>query len=212
MDTTAGDGLDATGFLTALEDAHHGWFGGYLVLSDLGRPLEFRCTTPVEPSQAQKILYGPTLRPYLLGEVLGQTLIQRAELPVRTILTDLPDMLGLALLTDIPVAWIEPIQIGSQESPVRPTTECQHWPLSRATAKGQPVKDQNAPTIVMKDLRIRGTTTCHWDPKQLQADLHELEQHIELREPFERIREAIREAQRISDTPADDHHDLPEAA
>ena len=207
MDTIDGDGLDATGFLTALEDAHHGWFGGYLVLSDLGRPLEFRCTTPVEPSQAQKILYGPTLRPYLLGEVLGQTLIQRAELSVKAILTDLSDMLGLALLTDLPVACVEPVQESVRQPP-----EFQLSPLGREAERGQPGPDQTAPTIVMEDLHIRGTSTCHWDPKQLQPHLEKLGRHIELQEPFERIREAIREAQRISDTHADNHHDLSEAA
>ncbi|MEQ8839035.1 MAG: hypothetical protein RID07_19675, partial [Lacipirellulaceae bacterium] len=69
MTTVDGKPLPAIGFLTAVESPQHGLFGGYLVLSLQGRPLEFRCTTPVKPTRAQEILYGKTLRPYLLCEL-----------------------------------------------------------------------------------------------------------------------------------------------
>ena len=75
MDADASKPLPAFGFLTVLESPEHGLFGGYLVLSPQGRPLEFRCSTPIAPSRAQQILYGPTLRPYLLAEVIGQALV-----------------------------------------------------------------------------------------------------------------------------------------
>ena len=88
----------AFGFLTAVEDARHGFFGGYLVLSERGRPLEFHCSTPVLASQAQQILYGATLRPYLLGELIGETLVAKSQLPVHAVLTDLEEMQSLAPL------------------------------------------------------------------------------------------------------------------
>jgi hypothetical protein len=59
------------GFLSSVHTAEHGYFGGYLIVSELGRPLEFHCTSPVRPSRAQEILYGPTLQAYLLGEDAG---------------------------------------------------------------------------------------------------------------------------------------------
>ncbi|MCA9043520.1 MAG: hypothetical protein KDA69_04320, partial [Planctomycetaceae bacterium] len=40
-----------------------GYVGGLLVTNRQGRPLEFQCTTPVQPNRTQEILYGPTLKP-----------------------------------------------------------------------------------------------------------------------------------------------------
>ncbi|HYO25937.1 MAG TPA: hypothetical protein VEQ85_13425, partial [Lacipirellulaceae bacterium] len=91
MEADAGKPLSAFGFVTVLESAEHGLFGGYLVLSPLGRPLEFRCSTPVVSTRAQQILYGPTLRPYLLSEVIGQALLLESEISVGVILTDQRD-------------------------------------------------------------------------------------------------------------------------
>ena len=59
------------GYLSALESAEHGYFGGYLIVSPLGRPLEFHCTAPVRPSRAQANPLWPTLEPYLLGEQIA---------------------------------------------------------------------------------------------------------------------------------------------
>ena len=69
------------GFLTVVENETLGLIGGYLLLNAAGRPLEFHCTAPVKPSRTQEILYGPTLRPYLLAEVIGQALVAGSELP-----------------------------------------------------------------------------------------------------------------------------------
>jgi hypothetical protein len=76
------------GFLSTLETPGHGYFGGYLIVSYLGRPLEFHCTSPVRPSRAQEILYGRSLQPYLLGEQISGTLMQAAKLTPLLILTD----------------------------------------------------------------------------------------------------------------------------
>lgn len=192
MDADDGNSLPAIGFLTALEDATHGWFGGYLILSPLGRPLEFHCSTPVLPSRAQKILYGPTLRPYLLGEVIGQVLLQRAELPVQAVLTDLPEMLSLALLHDGPVACLE-------------------TPLEMP-GSSQRDDHESTPTVEIAGMRLIGTSTCNWNPTDLHQQLAPLADHVQLLEPFERIREAILEVQRISDHPVDEDHEQSAAA
>ncbi|MCA9267141.1 MAG: hypothetical protein KDA41_01655, partial [Planctomycetales bacterium] len=72
--------LHSIGFLTAVHDPEQGWIGGYLLLNTAARPLEFHCTSPVRPNRAQEILYGPTLGEFLLGEVIGQTLIKKSEI------------------------------------------------------------------------------------------------------------------------------------
>ena len=61
------------GFLTTIECPDGALIGGLLVTNHFGRPLEFQCTTPVKPNRTQEVLYGPTLVPFLLGEVIGQS-------------------------------------------------------------------------------------------------------------------------------------------
>jgi hypothetical protein len=177
--------LSAFGFLTAIESPQHGLFGGYLVLSPLGRPLEFRCSTPIVPSRAQVILYGPTLRPYLLAEVIGQALVSQAEISVGAILTDLPDMLALATLRSEPV-------------------------LCLADANG----DSSPPTAhscVIADRRVTAPPTWTGPAAAIQQLLAPLAAHIDLIEPFGRIRAALDEAQ-ISFHEATDYADERSAA
>ena len=190
MDDFVSNSLPAFGFLTAVEDERHGFFGGYLVLSQLGRPLEFHCSTPVLPSQAQRILYGTTLRSYVLGELIGQTLVKKAQLPVQVVLTDLDEMLNLGLYWDGDLAWLE--------------------------HKGNPISElgelpsvlSDAPACEVSGFRLVGSPTCRWLPEQLAASLEPMVSYVDLAEPFERIREAILEAQRVTESPAeglDDH-------
>ena len=42
-------GATTFGYLSAVESAEHGFFGGYLLVSPLGRPVEFHCTAPIRP-------------------------------------------------------------------------------------------------------------------------------------------------------------------
>src|SRR3954462_1989649 len=76
------------GYLSVINSAEHGYFGGYLIVGPLGRPLEFHCTAPVRPSRAQQILYGPTLEPFLLGEQIAGAMLDAAKLKPRLILTN----------------------------------------------------------------------------------------------------------------------------
>ena len=95
------------GFLAAVDVSGMGFVGGLLVTTQNGRPLEFQCTTPVKPNATQKILYGPTLKSYLLGELIGQTLIQRAKVKSQLVLIDDEDMLQLRPHVQIPVGLCE---------------------------------------------------------------------------------------------------------
>ncbi len=184
----------AFGFLTAVEDARHGFFGGYLVLSERGRPLEFHCSTPVLASQAQQILYGATLRPYLLGELIGETLVAKSQLPVQAVLTDLEEMQSLALLRSEAIAWLRPNETTSALPP-------------------SPSDDRPAaPELTLGNYRLSGSTTCHWQADWLRDTLTPLAAHVDLVEPFERIREAIREAQRVTEPMGDNEHESSAAA
>ena len=191
MDADSGKALPAFGFLTVLESAEHGLFGGYLVLSPRGRPLEFRCSTPIAPSRAQQILYGPTLRPYLLAEVIGQALVAGSELPVQAILTDQRDMLPLALVRPEPVVLVE-----------KPSPDCGRQHEAAASGYGCDFAGH----------RLTLATPAPIGLAELQLLLEPLADHIDLAEPFGRILAALAEAQLASHDAAEPTDDSAAAA
>src|SRR5689334_3931919 len=95
------------GFLTAIEVPDNGYVGGLLVTNHCGRPLEFQCTVPVRPNSTQTILYGPTLAPFILGELIGGTLVEKAGVKPQLILTDRAQILELRNHIEQPVALVE---------------------------------------------------------------------------------------------------------
>ncbi len=109
------------GFLTAIEVPERGFVGGLLVTNHFGRPLEFQCTAPLKPNRAQEILYGPTLIPYVLGDLIGRTLIEKVGVKPHLVLTERNDLLPLRDLISIPVACVdEPVR--PAEASRRPTS------------------------------------------------------------------------------------------
>lgn len=169
------------GFLAAIGDDQHGVFGGYLVLNATGRPLEFHCTAPVKPNRAQEILYGPTLQPYLYGEQIGQTLVNKAKLKPPVVLTDTRRMLALRDYVKTPVAWVE---------------------LSNRSEN-----DEDDGDICAGSDFIRFAVGTHQlviprphadDQAQLIDVLTPIATSVDLSEPFLRIRDAIQEANRAA--------------
>jgi hypothetical protein len=190
MDAEPSKALAAIGFLTVLESPEHGAFGGYLVLSPQGRPLEFRCSAPIMPSRAQEILYGPTLRSYIFADIIGQSLLASSKLPVRLILTDQLDMLPLAMLRDEIVLH------------VATTSVTQPCCLDRAKA----VRSCGELAFQFAGCDVTAAT-LRPDPASLQMMLEPLAAHVFLTEPFERIRAALLEAQLDADETAGPTHD-----
>jgi hypothetical protein len=105
MSSGNGDQL-RLGFLAAVEDAERGMVGGLLVTNRFGRPLEFQCTTPVKPNRTQQILYGPTLRPFLLAEVIGRTLVEKVSVKPHLVLIESTELLDLRLHVEVPIAGL----------------------------------------------------------------------------------------------------------
>lgn len=91
------------GFLTAVELQDGGFVGGLLVTDRFGRPLEFQCTTPVRANRTQELLYGPTLEPFILGDLIGKALTDRISIKPTVLMTDRFEMLPLRLQVEIPV-------------------------------------------------------------------------------------------------------------
>jgi len=161
------------GFLTVVENEELGLIGGYLLLNASGRPLEFHCTAPVKPNRTQEILYGPTLRPFLCGEQIGQTLLAKSKLTPIVVCTNSESVLTARDFTHIPLVLVH----ASEASLVRP-----ELPALFALARNRVI---TAPHYATDQEAIRAA----WPP---QAE------HLDLLEPFARIREALAEAQKGS--------------
>jgi hypothetical protein len=185
------------GYLSVINSADHGYFGGYLIIGPIGRPLEFHCTAPVRPSRAQQILYGPTLEPFLLGEQIAGTMLDAAKLKPRLILANCEATLYVRSRIGSPIvllkAYIDP-------------------PLATANSSGQPAAANDASISFMS--KSPSNSGPHESftvetyefllPIGFESDRDEairllttLVGQIDLAEPFDRIEEAIREAQRL---------------
>jgi hypothetical protein len=117
------------GFLTVANDAN-GYSGGYLVTNQWGRPLEFRLSTPVRPNRVQQILYAETLEPYICGDLIGKTLVEKTTTPVQFVATDTPAALDLRRRLDIPVVLLD-LTSGGADFRVHP-----NFPQDRAAVEG----------------------------------------------------------------------------
>jgi len=167
-DATADDLAASWGFLTTVDSAAHGVFGGYLVIDATGRPLEFHCTTPVKVSRAQQILYGATLPAHLHGRQIGAALLADASAKPLAVLTDAEAVLHVRSHTPLPVVLVRPRGEGPDA----------------AAGTGEVTIGDAA--VVLPDAA----------PADLLSRLGTLAAGVDLREPFERIRAAIDEAQK----------------
>lgn len=156
------------GFLTAVDAPGHGLFGGYLVVDTRGRPIEFLCTAPLKVTRAQQILYGATLHGHLHGQQVGSTLLAECESQPLVVLTDFDPLLTVRSHTSLPVAAV------------------------RRTDEADEAGDAG---FAVGSVRVVATAE---EESVVRERLAELAAAIDLCEPFERIRLAIEEAQRMT--------------
>ncbi len=169
---TTGKNVPAIGFLTVTEHAEHGLFGGYLILNVSGRPLEFHCTAPLKPSRAQEILYGPTLRPFLFGEQIGQTLLAKSRVMPFLVCTDAEAMLAAREFSDVPLVLVH-----AAEDELQSSGHYAPFALGRRKVVAASTHPADQGIVLEK-----------WS--SIHADA------LDLLEPFTRIREALEEAQK----------------
>lgn len=162
------------GFLTVLQEGT-GFLGGYLVTNVWGRPLEFRLSSAVQPNKVQQILYAGTLLPYICGELIGKALVDKAGVAVQLVVTTCEPALDLRFKLEIPVVWLAPSDDARASSPL-----------------AVPVPND------------KGALVCHQDHPgdviRVQEILNEIAGHLDLTEPFTRVREAIGEARKMGVT------------
>jgi hypothetical protein len=159
------------GFLTVLQEGS-GYLGGYLVTNVWGRPLEFRLSSAVQPNKVQQILYANTLVPYICGDLIGKTLVDKAGIPVQLVVTTCEHALEARLKLEMPVVWLVP-----------------------------PDADRAKDALAVPLSNNRGSLLCHarypGDAEAVRQILGELAGSLDLTEPFGRIREAITEARKM---------------
>jgi hypothetical protein len=175
-------GLGSFGFLTVVGDGQDGFVAGLLTLDPRGRPMEFHCTAPLRPNRAQTILYGPTLRPYIVAEQLARVLTQHVKGRLNILWTDDADVLPVREVVEYPVGLVRC---------ARPTSAPHGAADSTAIAHANPVGgtcDARAFDVHAAFVHDRASIEQAWQ---------EAARWIELWEPFERIREAICEAHRV---------------
>ncbi len=176
------------GFLTAVEDAERGYVGGLLITNRFGRPLEFQCTAPVKPNRTQQILYGPTLRPYVLGELIGRTLLEKVGVKPHLVLVESPDLLDLRSATSTPVA--------SLVSDTKPST-------NRKLPETESRQAEHLEKTQPNSLRLGNEAVAfHSSHNEDRIEIEKFAKLVpvdaDLREPFERVREALVETIRLS--------------
>ncbi len=168
------------GFLTAIEVPDKGFVGGLLVTNHCGRPLEFQCTVPVKANTTQEILYGPTLAPFILGELIGSTLVEKAGVRPLWILTDSEQILELRNHIDRPVAIVQPAP-----KEASPSESANSESANDESAHGRTIR-LGRQIIRFHPAHTDDHAVVSRDSKQIPAD-------ADLQEPFERVREALQE-------------------
>jgi hypothetical protein len=154
------------GFLTVVQNVERDNIGGYLLLNPAGRPLEFHCTAPVTANRTQQILYGPTLKPYLYGELIGQALVGKSKLQPIVVCTDCEAVLAAREFISTPLVLVLD---GAAQSSIGT------FELGKSRVATAPQFGADREAILTA-----------WPPAT---------DHLDLLEPFVRIREALEEAQ-----------------
>ncbi len=191
MTARAENGQSALGFLTVVAHQQQGLFGGYLLLSPNGRPLEFHCTAGVRASRAQEILFGPTLDDYLYGEVIGQTLVRKSSTEPLVICTDIDAVLAVRPFVRAPVTLIEHDDQPDAETNPEDKPHSTH-------VRVDPPHGRMTGLTNFRLGRNRLTVSAEYgeDQRLITERLSAVADSLDMWEPFCRIREAIKEAQK----------------
>jgi hypothetical protein len=190
------------GFLTVVEHPQYGLFGGYLILNMAGRPLEFHCTAPIKPNRAQEILYGPTLESFLYGEQIGQTLIGQGTASPLLVCTDREPALAAREYVTTPLVLVLPPEAQTAEPEAAPPQGMEpQVEKTPAAASGKIFRldaAHNGPRLVTFQFgrnHLALPERADEDRRLIVERLIDVADSFDLAEPFQRIRDAIEEAQ-----------------
>lgn len=192
MEANGSKSLANIGFLTICDYGDKGLFGGYLVLNAAGRPVEFHCTAPVRPSRAQEILYGPTLLPYLYGEQIGAALVGKSRSEPAFLCTDQEPVLALRPIQHRPLLLVRNADTLPDAS--RDDAPSRFHRLDEGHSRIQPSCGLPMAAFVVGPYEFATLASHSADRSSIEGPWSAGQVTIDLIEPFQRIRDAIREA------------------
>lgn len=166
---------DKIGFLSVRYHEQHGYFGGYLILNHLARPLEFHCTMPVQPSRAQALLYGQTLHDFVSGEQIAAALIKKAKLNAHLVVTDCPAVLSVQHVQKVAIIQLNVQASVSTADWIVPNTQSETHSIQHAGTEFKILDKEHGSEL-------------------LSRVSQELPDSLDFEEPFQRIEEALLEA------------------
>ena len=169
--------LNNLAFITLAEVEDGVLRGGILVTDTHGKPVEFRCTSPIRPNAVQRTLYGDTLMPHIAVELVGKPLVQAVQASLDVVLVHQEEFLLLRTKCE------KPLLLGRRQG--------EEMQLAEESGKSQPEvvlsshSGKFAPVVI----------TCHWDYlddiAQCKESLGWMFSNCDLIEPFERIKTAL---------------------
>lgn len=161
------------GFIHVIDLPTVGLCGGLLIVSHLGRPLEFHCTAPCPANRAQQIMYGETYRGFVFTDQIGAALVDSAKHLPSAYLTCSPDMLPIGELVDPPVVLAEILD-----------TE-------------KPFDGSGVPQFKLDDIQFSCVNLERTQTETLRWHIEKFHSKLPVDEPFERISQAIEEAHAV---------------
>ena len=161
------------GFIHVIDLPSVGLCGGLLIVSHLGRPIEFHCTAPCAPNRAQQIMYGQTYQGFVFTDQIGAALVDSVKHLPSAYLTCLPDMLPIGEQVDPPVVFAE---IAELEKPF----------------DGSGLQQFKVDQIQFSCVNLAQDQTT-----LLQGHIKQFHARLPIDEPFERISQAIEEAHAV---------------
>jgi len=177
--TASGQGtsIETLAFVAVAEMEKDVFRGGILVTDLRGKPVEFRCTSPIHPNNVQKTLYGRTLCSHIAVTLVG--------LPLLRGVTQSPDI--------VMVSQAEFLEM-------RPDIENVLLLLSKQGAAMTVAEGTEMRAIRELVTSPSGrfdpiVATCHWEhgpDLRMIEHLRAVCSTIDLMEPFERINTALR--------------------
>lgn len=150
--------------------------GAVLVIDEWGKPIEFRCTAPVRPTTLQRTLYGNSLLPHILTELIGAPLLAALREPPHLILLSSDDFMAVRHKVSVPV-----FKVTRPAGEVKQDAPATSKPLLLQSASGKFVPVEVLP---------------HWkfvpDLDASNELLRELFGRWDLTEPFQRLTEGLK--------------------
>ncbi len=187
------------GYYSLLELEKNEFVGGLLVLNSNGRPLEFHCTTPVKANRPQQVLFGNSLKRFIVGESILPRLVSECKNNVDFVLADDPDATEAQKKIEQPIVVMD-LEPYHEEHERRGVKETDGDRQERVD-----VPEIAEPSSQFRSLiRLRLKSLDFWiDPSikgrkpEVSDMLTQVANAIIIDEPFQRVQMAIRESQGI---------------